>query len=196
MSSSVQTLNVDVPSNAAAIADAARQRVRREKLLRFAVPTGWLFGALLLWEAIVRINHVPDYIIPAPSVILRTLFENWDSLSLSLLFTLKLTFLSLALAVVGGVALAMLFWPGVSLHVAHPWAVIWFGLMGAVFLSCVGLLSSIWAEKFDHNAALTSFVVTPLTMLSGTFYVISNLSPAFQIASRMNRFCYGISGFR
>jgi ABC-2 type transport system permease protein len=94
------------------------------------------------------------------------------------------------------VALAMLFWPGVSLHVAHPWAVAWFGLMGAVFLSFVGLLSSIWAEKFDHNAALTSFVVTPLTMLSGTFYVISNLSPAFQLASRMNPFFYVISGFR
>jgi len=94
------------------------------------------------------------------------------------------------------VALAMFFWPGVSLHVEHPWAVIWFGLMGAVFLSFFGLLSSIWAEKFDHNAALTSFIVTPLTMLSGTFYVISNLAPVFQAVSRANPFFYVISGFR
>ena len=101
-----------------------------------------------------------------------------------------------ALLVGFAVALAMALWPGVSLHVAHPWAVVWFGLMGAVFLALFGLLSSIWAEKFDHNAALTNFIVTPLTMLSGTFYVISNLSPVFQAISRVNPFFYVISGFR
>jgi ABC-2 type transport system permease protein len=93
-------------------------------------------------------------------------------------------------------ALIMSFWPGVSLGVAHPWAVVWFGLMGAIFLSFFGLFSSIWAEKFDHNAAITNFLVTPLTMLSGTFYVISNLAPVFQMVSRANPFFYVISGFR
>ena len=93
-------------------------------------------------------------------------------------------------------ALIMSFWPGVSLAVAHPWAVVWFGLMGAVFLAFFGLLSSIWAEKFDHNAAITNFFVTPLTMLSGTFFVISNLPAAFQLVSRANPFFYVISGFR
>lgn len=94
------------------------------------------------------------------------------------------------------VAGAMLLWPGVSLSIAHPWAVIWFGLMGAVLLALVGVLASIWAEKFDHNAAITNFVITPLSMLSGTFYVISNLAPAFQTVSRMNPIFYVISGFR
>jgi ABC-2 type transport system permease protein len=97
-----------------------------------------------------------------------------------------------------GLALAgaMLLWPGVTLSVAHPWAVLWFGLMGTVLLSLIGLLSSIWAEKFDHNAAVTNFVVQPLALLSGTFYVIDNLSPMFQSVSRMNPFFYVISGFR
>lgn len=97
-----------------------------------------------------------------------------------------------------GLALAgaMLLWPGVSLGVAHPWAVVWFGLMGTALLSLVGLLSSVWAEKFDHNAAVTNFVVQPLALLSGTFYVIDNLSPAFQQVSRVNPFFYVISGFR
>ena len=97
-----------------------------------------------------------------------------------------------------GLALAgaMLLWPGVSLGVAHPWAVLWFGLMGTALLSLVGLLSSVWAEKFDHNAAVTNFVVQPLALLSGTFYVIDNLSPAFQQVSRVNPFFYVISGFR
>lgn len=101
-------------------------------------------------------------------------------------------------AVCVGLALAlfMLFWPGVSMSVAHPWAVVWFGLMGSVFLAVLGLLSSIWAEKFDHNAAITNFLVTPLTMLSGTFYAVDNLSPVFRAISHANPFFYIISGFR
>ncbi len=94
------------------------------------------------------------------------------------------------------VGLAMALWPGVSLAMAHPWAIVWFGLMGAVMLALVGLLASIWAEKFDHNAAVTNFVVAPLSLLSGTFYVIDNLAPLFQTISRFNPFFYVISGFR
>ena len=101
-------------------------------------------------------------------------------------------------AICVGLALVlfMLFWPGVSLAMAHPWAVIWFGLMGSVFLAVLGLLSSIWAEKFDHNAAITNFFVTPMTMLSGTFYAIDKLPEVFQVFSRANPFFYVISGFR
>ena len=94
---------------------------------------------------------------------------------------------------VGG---AMLLYPGVSLATAHPWAVLWFGLMGAIMLALLGLVTSIWAEKFDHAAAVTNFVVAPLSLLSGTFYVIHNLSPTFQAISRANPFFYVISGFR
>jgi ABC-2 type transport system permease protein len=85
---------------------------------------------------------------------------------------------------------------GVSLGMAHPWAVVWFGLMGPLMLAQIGLMSSIWAEKFDHNAAITNFVIQPMALLSGTFYVIDNLSPAFQSVSRVNPFFYVISGFR
>ena len=79
---------------------------------------------------------------------------------------------------------------------AHPWAVVWFGLMGSIFLALLGLFSSIWADKFDHNAAITNFVIAPLSLLSGTFYVIDNLAPVFQTISRLNPFFYVISGFR
>ena len=101
-----------------------------------------------------------------------------------------------AIAVGLAVTLAMLLWPGVTLRLAEPWAVVWFGLMGSVMLAIIGLATSVWAEKFDHNAAVTNFVIAPLSLLSGTFYVIDNLAPAFQAVSRANPFFYVISGFR
>ena len=92
--------------------------------------------------------------------------------------------------------LAMLLWPGVSVHVQHPLLVFWFGLMGALLLSFLGLLTSVWAEKFDHAAAVTNFVVTPLSLLSGTFYSVKQLAPTFEKVSHANPFFYVISGFR
>ena len=101
-------------------------------------------------------------------------------------------------AVLVGMAVAgvMLLWPGVNLAVHHVWAVVWFGLMGSILLALIGVLTSLWAEKFDHNAAITNFVITPMSMLSGTFYAIDNLAPAFQTISRFNPIFYVISGFR
>jgi len=101
-----------------------------------------------------------------------------------------------ALMVGGALGLAMMLWPGVEIRAAHPWAIVWFGLMGSAFLSFLGLLTSLWAEKFDHAAAVTNFVIAPMSLLSGTFYVISNLAPSFQAISRANPFFYMISGFR
>jgi len=92
--------------------------------------------------------------------------------------------------------IAMLIWPGVSVDIRHPGLVFWFGLMGALLLSFLGLLTSLWAEKFDHAAAVTNFVVTPLSLLSGTFYSVNQLAPSFRAISHANPFFYVISGFR
>jgi ABC-2 type transport system permease protein len=101
-----------------------------------------------------------------------------------------------AFLVGAAVWLAMLVWPGVHVMPRHLWAVLWFGLMGSTMLGLLGLLTSIWAEKFDHAAAVGNFVVAPLALLSGTFYSIESLSPAFRAISHANPFFYVISGFR
>jgi ABC-2 type transport system permease protein len=92
--------------------------------------------------------------------------------------------------------LAMLLWPGVHVMPSHPFELLWFGLMGSLMLAFLGLITSIWAEKFDHAAAVTNFVVAPLSLLSGTFYSIDALSPTFRAISHANPFFYIISGFR
>ena len=101
-----------------------------------------------------------------------------------------------AFLVGGAVWLVMLFWPGVSVVPRHVWAILWFGLMGAMMLGFLGLITSIWAEKFDHAAAVSNFVVAPLSLLSGTFYAVDSLSPTFAAISHANPFFYIISGFR
>jgi NitT/TauT family transport system permease protein len=86
---------------------AAEQR--REAWLRVLLPLVLVSGLLLLWEVLVRVNQVPHYILPAPSLVLKTLVDNWASLAPALWFTVKLTLMALAAAVVGGVLLAMAF---------------------------------------------------------------------------------------
>ncbi|TPE61856.1 multidrug ABC transporter permease [Sandaracinobacter neustonicus] len=91
---------------------------------------------------------------------------------------------------------AMLLWPGVQVSVANPLQVLLFGTLGCLLLGLLGVLTGIWADKFDHGAAVTNFVVQPLTLLSGTFYAIDRLPPAMQAVSRANPFFYMIDGFR
>jgi ABC-2 type transport system permease protein len=101
-----------------------------------------------------------------------------------------------AVCVGATVWLAMALWPGVHVTPHAPLAILWFGLLGSVMLALLGVLTSIWAEKFDHAAAVTNFVVVPLSLLSGTFYSVDNLAPAFRAFSHANPFFYVISGFR
>ena len=101
-----------------------------------------------------------------------------------------------AFVVGGAVWLIMLLWPGVSVTIHTPWAVLWFGLMGSMLVALLGMMTSIWAEKFDHAAAVSNFVIAPLSLLSGTFYSVDKLSPLFQAISHANPFFYIISGFR
>lgn len=86
--------------------------------------------------------------------------------------------------------------PGVSLSLSHPWAVIYFAVSASAMLALLGILTGVWADKFDHSAAVTNFVVAPLSLLSGTFYSIERLDPAWQAFSKANPFFYMIDGFR
>jgi ABC-2 type transport system permease protein len=96
---------------------------------------------------------------------------------------------------VGAVA-ALAVLPFAHTSVAHPWAVIYFGVGASLIMGMLGLMAAIWSVKFDHIAAVGNFVIMPMTFLSGTFYVVSRLPEPFRTASHYNPFFYLISGFR
>lgn len=78
----------------------------------------------------------------------------------------------------------------------NPFSALIFAILGTMMLSSMGLAAGIWSEKFDHIAAVTNFVVTPLTFLSGTFYSLDRLPPFWQDVAQFNPFFYMIDGFR
>ena len=91
-------------------------------------------------------------------------------------------------------ALAVL--PFAHLTIAHLWAVLYFGLGAALIMGELGLMAAIWSVKFDHIAAVSNFIIMPMTFLSGTFYLVSRLPEPFRTASQYNPFFYLIAGFR
>jgi len=92
------------------------------------------------------------------------------------------------------VSLLVLFF--VPLKIYNPFTLIYFSILSCSFMGLLGLITGIWASKFDHVAAITNFIVTPLSLLSGTFYSITILPKNFYLMSQLNPFFYMIDGFR
>lgn len=84
----------------------------------------------------------------------------------------------------------------VDLPIHSPAVILFFAVSSSMMLALLGMMGGIWAEKFDHMAALTNFVVIPLSFLSGTFYSIERLPEAWQFIAKFNPFFYAIDGFR
>lgn len=83
-----------------------------------------------------------------------------------------------------------------GLHIAHLWAVLFFGIGASFVMGLLGIVAAIWSEKFDHIAAVSNFIITPMTFLSGTFYLVDGLPEPFRTISHFNPFFYLIDGFR
>jgi len=84
----------------------------------------------------------------------------------------------------------------VILPINHLWALIAFAVLGSGVLGTLGLIASLWAEKWDHISAFQNFLILPLTFLSGVFYRIDSLPEFWGQLSYYNPFFYMIDGFR
>jgi ABC-2 type transport system permease protein len=94
------------------------------------------------------------------------------------------------------VAIAVVLFPFIGLGVQNPlMALVWVALGGA-FLGTLAIVAGVFANKFDQIAAITNFIVTPLSFLSGTFYSLETLPPVMQTLSHMNPVFYLIDGLR
>jgi len=111
-----------------------------------------------------------------------------------LVFGITMGGVSRGIAVGVVVAVAMSFF--VDIDIQHWGFVFYHGFMASLMLALLGTIGGIWSEKFDHIAAVTNFIITPLSFLSGTFYSIQRLPEKAQLAAHFNPFFYMIDGMR
>lgn len=149
--------------------------------------------ALVGWEAIVRWNNIPYYILPGPMLVGRTLLEDWGTLSGALLITVQITVMALLAAVVLGVALAVLFtqskWLEMSLF---PYAVV----LQVTPIVAIAPLIIIWANDTTLALLICAWIVAFFPILSNTILGLNsvdhNLINLFQMygASRWQTLRY------
>lgn len=139
--------------------------LHQQAWLRIALPILLIALALGAWEAFVRIKQVPHYILPAPTLIATTLWANLGSLMESWLFTIKITFWALVLAVVGGVLLAMLFalsrWVELSLF---PFAIV----LQVTPIVAIAPLILIYVDSTTAALLICAWIVAFFPILSNT----------------------------
>ncbi len=147
------------------IASHALKPRARGQLFQKILPFVVFALAILTWELIVRINQIPHYILPAPTLVAKTLWDNLGSLMISWWFTMKITFGALILAVVGGVALAMLFalnkWVELSLF---PFAIV----LQVTPIVAIAPLILIFIDSTAAALLLCAWIVAFFPILSNT----------------------------
>ncbi len=84
----------------------------------------------------------------------------------------------------------------VDIQIKYFFLLFLFTFLTSFILGNIGIISGLWAEKFDHQATITNFVIVPLSFLSGTFYSIERLPGFLKTISEVNPFFYMIDGFR
>ncbi len=98
----------------------------------------------------------------------------------------------LAVALFVGIVMSLF----VPLRIHDAGMIVFHAASAALMLSLIGVITAVWADKFDQVASITNFVVTPLSFLSGTFYSIERLPPVWRDVALFNPFFYLIDGFR
>lgn len=110
--------------------------------------------------------------------------------------TLAMTAGGVTRGVLVGITVAIVMYFCVPYAVHHWGLAILYILLASIMMALLGMLTGIWSQSFDQLAAITNYVVTPLSFLSGTFYTISSLPPVWMTVSHFNPFYYMIDGFR
>lgn len=103
---------------------------------------------------------------------------------------------SITRGILVGCMVAACLHPFIEFHIHHLGCLIFFTLAASMLMGLIGILTGLIADTFDQNTAMTNYVISPLSFLSGTFYSIEKLPHFFQIFNLFNPFFYMIDGFR
>ncbi len=168
-------------------------RLKRQKLERIGkwlMPLIVLGLALFAWDRVVAINEIPHYILPGPGLVLETLIKDWAMLFEALLVTLQITMMALAVAVIGGVGLAVLFTQSRLIEMSfYPFAVI----LQVTPIVAIAPLIFIYVDSRIAGLLLCAWLVAFFPVLSNTTLGLNsadhNLRDLFRIygATRWQR---------
>ncbi|MBI3708961.1 MAG: ABC transporter permease [Proteobacteria bacterium] len=151
-----------------AVEQAVRPRDRSERIERIArtaLPIAIGVVSIVIWDLVVRLNDLPHYILPAPGLVAKSLWNDWGTLYPALLVTLRITFLALAVAVIGGVGLAILFAQSKWIEISFfPYAVI----LQVTPIIAVAPLILIYVENTHIALLICAWIVAFFPILSNT----------------------------
>jgi len=173
--------------------------------------------SLALGRAVTEVNGVPFLEFLAPGLIMMAIVQNAfantsSSMMISkiqgnivdtlmpplsaheLTFGISMGGMTRGIAVGVAVTLVLSIWVPINIHSAG--LIAYYAVAASLMLSLLGVIGGIWSDKFDHIAAVTNFIITPLSFLSGTFYSIERLPELAQTIAHLNPFFYMIDGFR
>jgi NitT/TauT family transport system permease protein len=165
--------SMTAPDDAADARTEGRGEAEPGRLAGIVLPVVVFCAAIGVWEAIVRINGIAPYILPAPSAVIVTLFKDWGTLSASLLVTLRTMAIALVLATSGGVLLAVIFAQSRLIERSlYPFAVI---LQVTPIVSIAPLL----LVYLDSGTAMLvcAFIVAFFPILSNTTLGLASTDP-------------------
>ncbi|PWJ77663.1 NitT/TauT family transport system permease protein [Pseudaminobacter salicylatoxidans] len=159
------------------------RRLQLERIGRWVLPVAIMALAIWLWDRICVWNEIPQYILPRPGVVVRTLYSDAGLLFGSLLVTLKITLLGLLLAVIGGVGLSVLFaqskWVEMSFF---PFAVV----LQVTPIVAIFPLINIYVDNQTARLLLCAWIVAFFPILSNTTLGLNSVDRNLRDLFRLN----------
>ena len=153
-------------------------------VVRVLAPAALGVVLLVIWQIVCVTLKVPTYLVPAPTEIAHTLVQDWSLLSLSLLTTLKVTFLAFAFAVVLGVAAAFLFVQSRIMEVSlFPYAII----LQVTLIVAIAPLIIIWVKNPLPAMVICATIVALFPIISNTILGLRSVNPGLLNLFRLNR---------
>jgi len=115
-----------------------------------------------------------------------TLFAPLSAVEVSLAIILAAVTRSIVILIISIIVFSLI----VEIHIYSIFYIFVGAFLGSFILGALGFITGLWAEKFDHTATITNFIVTPLSFLSGVFYSVDRLPDFFQSISKINPFFF------